>query len=107
MNQKMKNIITIILLTLIPMLIMLPFAISKNRIELVEVGLIIFGCLELLVLNVRVGKRERHNRRTYNRYKSNPEDEGYSEFRNSQNLLIISGVVNILLSVIWFYIFGV
>ena len=107
MNKGTKNAITIVLLTVIPILVMLPFAITKNRIDYIEISLIVFGCLELLVLNVRVGRRERTNRKLYNRYKSDPKDEGYDEYRNLQNILIISGVVNILLSVLWFYIFGV
>ena len=82
MDKKAKNVITIVLLTVIPILIMLPFAISKNRIDYIEISLIVFGCLELLVLNVRVGRRERNNRKLYNRYKSDPKDEGFDEYRN-------------------------
>jgi len=105
MNNKSKMIITIILLTVIPVLAMLPFAITRDRMDYVEIGLVIFGCLELIVLNVRTGRRERDNRKKYNRYKSDPQDEGFDDYRRMHNTLIISGIVNIVLSVVWFYIF--
>ena len=105
MNKNIKNAIYILLLTIIPITLILPFAISYDRMDFVEIGLVVIGCIELMMLNVRVGRRERANRKKYNRYKSSPTDEGYDEFKNVQMILVISGIVNILTSVLWFYIF--
>ena len=104
MQNNKKNIIYIVLLTIVPILFGLPFAISMNKMEIVEVVLIVTGCLELMAFTLRIGRREKKNIKKYYRYKSHEEDEGFAEYRSLQNMLLISGIVNIIVSVVWFYI---
>lgn len=105
MQNTKKNIIFIICMAVIPILLGLPFAITNEKMEIVEIILVVTGCLELMAYTLRIGRRERKNIKKYHRYKSKEEDEGFDEYRSTQNSLLISGVINLLLSVIWFYIF--
>ena len=57
MNPILKKVITIIILTIIPIAIGLPFSIVYNRYEIVEIMLVITGCFELLAINIRSRRR--------------------------------------------------
>ena len=105
MNPILKKVITIIILTIIPIAIGLPFSIVYNRYEIVEIMLVITGCLELLAINIRSRKREKQNLKKYQRYDSKKTDEGYEEYNNVKIILIISGLINLIASLIWFFIF--
>ncbi len=105
MNPILKKIITILILTIIPIAVGLPFAIVYNRYEIVEIMLVLMGCFELLAINIRSRRREKENLKKYQRYDSKKTDEGYEEYNNVKKILIISGLINLLASLIWFFIF--
>lgn len=105
MNPILKKVITIIILTIIPIAIGLPFSIVYNRYEIVEIMLVITGCFELLAINIRSRRREKQNLKKYQRYDSKKTDEGYEEYNSVKITLIISGLINLLASLIWFFIF--
>lgn len=105
MNKNIKRIIIVAIISVIPIIVTLPFAITYERMELVEIMLVIAGCLELLAFNIRSRRKERDNVKKYGRRNTKATDEGYNEYQNVKYILILSGLVSLLLSFIWYLIF--
>lgn len=104
MSENKKMLLYVILLCVLPMAIMLPFAIIYERYDFLEIILVIVGCIELLAVNLRNTRRERKNVKKYGRYLSKSGDDGYDEYKSVQNMLLISGIVNLLVSVVVFFV---
>lgn len=105
MNKKLNRIIWIAIISVLPIIVTLPFAIVYDRLELVEIILVIVGCLELLALNVQSRRKEQDNVKKYGRRNTKATDEGYERYQNVKYILIFSGIISLLLSFAWFLIF--
>ena len=106
MNKTWKTVITLIILSGVPILIGLPLQLAYKDRRFIEVFLIITGLLELLVLNVRFRRRETKRRRDKLPLQEEKESVEYVKYVDFQRLLVISGVINIVLSILYFLIFG-
>lgn len=104
MNKILKRIIIIAIVALISIGVTLPFAIVYKRLELVEIILVLVGCIELLAVNIRATRRERTNLKKYERRESKATDEGYEKYNDIKYTLIFSGIINLLISFIWFLV---
>lgn len=105
MSSRIKNILYVVGCCIIPILITLPFMLIFKRAELVESSLLLIAVIELIAWNTRRGKRERQNMKNYGRYKTKKEDNGYDKYKEMQNLLLCSSILNITISLLWFMIF--
>lgn len=107
MNIKLKYTLYFILLTLIPIAIGLPFIFIFKRNDILEIIIVVWGLLELLALNLR---HNVNNRKLYKKKMTKEEfkiSEEYPTYVRIGNLILISGLFNLLVSVIYFYIFVV
>ena len=107
MNSKLKYALYFLLLTIIPIVIGLPFVFIFKRNDILEIVIVVWGLLELLALNLR---HNGNNRKLYKKKMTKEEfkmSEGYPSYVRIGNLILISGIFNLFLSVIYFYIFVV
>jgi hypothetical protein len=105
MKQALKSITIIIILSVIPILLGLPFTLIYHYPVVIEVTLFIFGALELLIMNVRNDRKARKTWRVKDKYNLDKTSEEYLSYSRVQYYLLISGVINILLSIVYFQIF--
>lgn len=89
-----KKIGIYILLSIIPIVIGLPFSLIFKNMVILEVVLVIFGLLEILYMNLRASRRNNKN------YYSQKE---YLSYQAKQNILFFSGIINIFISMLIFY----
>lgn len=106
MNRTLKTILILSALSAVPILIGLPFILKYDNPNVMEVSMTVFGLLELLVMNIRYDRQARKSWR-----KKEPVEEENPEldpnaFRYIQKILILSGIINILLAVVYFQIFS-
>lgn len=106
MDSKFKNTIYLAGACIFPILIALPFMISMNRSDLVEIALLLVAVIELLIWNIRRTKRDKFLYKEYGRLKSKETDKGYVEYKNIQTILVCSAILNITVSLIWYLIFN-
>lgn len=106
MNKTWKTMITLLILSAIPILVGLPLQLIYKDRPFIEVFLIVTGLLELLVLNVRFRRRETKRRKDKLLYQEEKKSEDYNKYVDFQKLLVISGLINIVLSILYFLIFG-
>ena len=107
MNRKLKYTLFFILLTIIPISIGLPFVFIFGRNDILEIVIVIWGLLALLDLNLRYNG---NNRKLYKKKMTKEEfkmSEEYPSYVRVGNLILFSGIFNLLLSVIYFYLFVV
>lgn len=107
MNRNLKYALYFILLTLIPIAIGLPFVFIFDRKDILEIVIVVWGLLELFALNLR---HNGNNRRLYKKKMTKEEfrmSEDYPAYVRVGNLILISGIFNLVLSVIYFWIFVV
>lgn len=104
MNKTLKRIIICIIISIVVIGITLPFQIVMENDVLVEVMLVLTGAIELLACNIRETKREKNNLKKYGRRETYITDDGYDSFQNVKYTLIISGIFNLLVSLIWHFI---
>ena len=108
MNPKMKKILfmslAIFILILIPVLIALPFQIVYGNVEIMEVSLVVSGLFYLLAMNVRYSLKSRRNHKKHTTDKEFKETDEGKRYVTIQNTMIIAGIVNILLSLLYFAI---
>ncbi len=105
MSPFFKKLLIIFTLSAVPILIGLPLTLTTKDPLFIELFLVIAGLLQLLVLNVRTSRAERKNMKKYGTYKHDKENDNYLSFVSVQRTILLSGVINIALSVIYFLIF--
>ncbi len=102
----LKKVLVVVILTVVPIVIGLPFTLGFGNKVIMEVTLAVFGLLELLVFMIRIRMKDK---RLYKETKSNKEfkeSPEYTKYINIQYLLLISAAINLVLSLLYFYIFG-
>lgn len=109
MNKKniFKTIIIYIILIGLPIIIGLPLIFIFNNKQLLEISLIVFGLIELLIIMIMYQAK---TRRLYKLGMTNSdfrETDKYKTYIYMVKILLITGLINILLSVIYFYLFVV
>lgn len=105
MKNKIILAVWYVVLTLIPILIGLPFTLIYDKPEVIEVSLVVFGLLELLAFNIRNGLSDRKLYKKKIMKEDWKKTEEYRQFVQIRTMLIISGIINLSLSFIYFYIF--
>lgn len=105
MSPFFKKFLIIFTLAVVPILVGLPFVLTKGDAIYIEIFLVISGLLQLLVLNVRVGREERKNMKNEGTYKHDKDSDRYLSYISVQRTILLSGVINIALSVLFFLIF--
>ncbi len=110
MNPKVKKILfmglAILILAIVPILIALPFQLIYENKEIMEVSLVVSGLFYLLAMNVRYSLKARRNHKKNQTDKEFKESDDGKRYVTIQNTMIIAGLVNILLSVLYFFITG-
>ena len=110
-NYKKNRIITIIvfssILILLPIIIGLPIVFGFNRKELFEVVFVVFGLLELLVIMIMYQVKVRRLYKAGMTNEDFKETQGYKKYNTAKLILFITALVNLLLSLLYFYIFVV
>ena len=101
-----KKIIITIFLILIPLAIGLPFMLGYKNPVILEVSYVVFGLFELLVYTTRISLKDRRLYKKKITKKEFKESTDYDKYYQIQFLLLISGLINVLLSVLCFYIVG-
>lgn len=91
---------------IIPILVGLPFMFALKRTDIIEILLLLVAVIELIAWNSRRGKRERANLKAYGRYKIKKTDNGYMEYKEIQNMLVCSAILNAIVSIMWFLVFS-
>ena len=102
----LKKILIIVILSIIPIAIALPFRFGFDRKVIFEVIVALFALLEFLVFMIRIQLKDRRN---YKKSISNSEfknTEDYKKYVNIQLILLTSGIINILISLLYFFIFN-
>ncbi|HHX79296.1 MAG TPA: hypothetical protein GX695_06095 [Acholeplasmataceae bacterium] len=105
MSPFFKKVLIVFTLSAVPILIGLPITLSTKDPLFIELFLIITGILQLLVLNVRTSRAERKNMKKSGTYKHDKQSDNYLSFVSVQRTILLSGVINIALSIIYFLIF--
>jgi hypothetical protein len=105
MSPFLKKILIVFTLSAVPILFGLPIVLTTKDPLFIEVFLVVMGLLELLVLNVRNSKAERKNMKKSGTYKHDKDSDNYLSFVSIQRTILLSGVINIALSVIYHLIF--
>lgn len=100
-----KKILIFVILTLIPVAIGLPFRFGFDRKVIFEVTMAVFGLLELLVLMVRIFLKDRKLYKKGISSSEFKESDNYKNYVNIQIILLVSAVINLLISLLYFYIF--
>lgn len=106
MNQTLKKTLIITILSLIPLLIGLPFTLIYKKPEVIEVSFVVFALIEFLFTNIRYSRKERKLWKNRSSGKVDKTSEEYVNYLDVQRILLISGITNILLSVLYFQFFG-
>lgn len=106
MNWYFKSAIAIFVLAAVPILIGLPLVLTSGNRMYIEAFLLLVGVVELLALNVRMFMRMRKRKKDPDRFKDEKEQLEYYRYTWTNATIIISGLFNIALSVIYFFIWG-
>ena len=104
-RRIIKIIIAVALLILSPILFSLPFSISYNRPDIVEIILVAFGLIELLIVMIMYQIK---SRRLYKDGMSNSDyikTDKYKTYRTAKIVLLSTAGINIFLSILVFVIF--
>ena len=100
-----NSIIFVAILILIPIVIGLPFTLAFGNKEILEVSFAVFGLLELLVLMIMIQIK---SRRLYKNNMSNKdfkETTKYLQYKRVFYILLSTASINLLFSLLYFYIF--
>lgn len=100
-----NSIIFIAILMIVPIAIGLPFTLAFDNKEILEVSFAIFGLLELLFLMIMIQVKSRRlykNNMTNKEFKETPN---YFQYRKVFYILLSTAFVNLLFSLLYFYIF--
>ena len=103
--STLKKILIVVILTVVPIVIGLPFTLGFGNKVIMEVTLAVFGLLELLVFMFRMRMKDKKLYKDAKTNKEFKETEEYGKYINIQYLIFISAIINIVLSVLYFYIF--
>ncbi len=105
MKRKIIHTLIFIGLAAFPILLGLPFVYIYDNKVVIEVSLVVMGLLEWLVVNLRISA---NNRRLWKKGMTKTQfklSKDYRSFIYWQWFLFISGLVNVLLSLIFFYFY--
>ena len=100
-----RTIIISLILIGFPFLVGIPLIFIFDNKQLLEISLIVFGLIELLIIMIMYQVK---TRRLYKEKMTNEdfkETDKYKTYIYSIKILLITGLINIFLSLIYFYIF--
>ena len=108
-NYKKKRILTIIvfssILIITPIIIGIPLVFGLNRKELFEIVFVVFGLLELLAIIIMYQFKVRRLFKTGTTNENFKKTPNYNKYNTAKLVLLSTALVNLLLSLLYFYIF--
>jgi len=103
MKHSLRNIIILII---VPVVLGLIFTFAFQKEVIFEVTMIVFGLIELIILVSRINQFDKSNRTNQGTYKPDKSSREYLEYRYIQEILLVSALLNIALSYVYFMVFG-
>ncbi len=96
--------IAILIMAIVPVLIALPFQISYQNKDIIEVALVVSGLFYLLGMNLRYSLKTRKNHKLHRTDQEFKESDSGKRYVLIQNTMIIAGFVNLALSLAYFFL---
>lgn len=102
-----KTIIYVSVLLLTPIIIGLPFTLGFDNKIILEVSFAIFGLLELLAIMIMIQAKQRRLYKTNTTNSDFKRSPKYQTYRSARFILLITAIINLVLSFLYHYIFVV